>query len=88
MNDIDSKVNGKSFKILSDKNIKVKRGLLKKETLNLYDSYIINRKKKLPYVTAKIATSKNELIYSEGVKRITQKTSDKLSHFLRFIIGG
>ena len=37
----------------------------------------------MPYVTAKIATSKNNLIYSEGTKRITNKLSDKLSHYLR-----
>ena len=30
--------------------------------LDLYDSYIINRKYKLPFVTAKIAVSKNKLI--------------------------
>ena len=84
INDIDKKVKGKSYKILSRKNIKVKKGLLKKEALDVYDSYIINRKLKLPYVTAKIAISKNRLIYSEGIKRITNKDSDKISHFLRF----
>ena len=31
INDIDKKVKGKSFKILSKKNIKVKKGLLKTE---------------------------------------------------------
>ena len=50
----------------------------------MYKSYIINRKYKLPFVTAKIAISKNKLIYSEGTKRITNKISDKLSHYLRF----
>ena len=84
INDIDSKVKGKSFEILKKKNIKVKIGLLKKEAINLYNSYITNRKYKLPYVTSKIALSKNNLIYSEGIKRITDKTSDKLSHYLRF----
>ncbi len=84
MNDIDSKVKGKSFKILTKKNIKVRRGLLKNEALDLYESYIINRKHKLPFVTAKIAISKNKLIYSEKVKRITDQTSDKLSHYLRY----
>ena len=84
INDIDKKVKGKSYKILSRKNIKVKKGLLKKEALDVYDSYIINRKLKLPYVTAKIAISKNKLIYSEGIKRITNEASDKISHFLRF----
>tara|TARA_B100001063_G_scaffold108874_1_gene101570 strand:+ start:152 stop:1258 length:1107 start_codon:yes stop_codon:yes gene_type:complete len=84
INDIDQKVKGKSFRILTQKNIQVKKGLLKKEALDLYESYIVNRKKKLPYVTAKIAISKNKLIYSKGIKRITDLTSDKLSHYLRF----
>ena len=84
IDDIDRKVRGKSLKILSKKKIVVKRGLLKKEVLDLYDSYIVNRKNKIPYVTGKIAVSKNELIYSKGTKRITDKVSDKLSHYLRF----
>ncbi len=84
MDDIDKKVKGKSFKILSNKKIKVKKGLLKAEAKNLYDTYIVNRIKKLPYVTGKIAISKNRLIYSEGIKRITHKSSDKLTHFLRY----
>ena len=84
MDDIDKKVKGKSFKILSNKKIKVKKGLLKTEAKNLYESYIVNRNKKLPYVTGKIAVSDNKLIYSSGVKRITHKSSDKLTHFLRY----
>ena len=84
MDDIDKKVKGKSFRILSNKKIKVKKDLLKAEAENLYDSYIINRIKKLPYVTGKIAVSKNRLIYSEGIKRITDKISDKLTHYLRY----
>jgi len=84
MEDIDKKVKGKSFNILSNHNIKVKKGLLKKEAKNLYDSYIKNRNKKLPFLTAKIAVSKNKLIYSKGTKRITSKSSDKFTHFLRY----
>ena len=79
MNDIDKRVKGKSFKILSKYKIKVKRGLLKDEAKKLYDSYIKNRLKKLPFVTAKIAISKNKIIYTKGIKRITNKYSDKLS---------
>jgi len=84
MDDIDKKVKGKSFKILSNKKIKVKKGLLKTEAKNLYDSYILNRSKKLPYVTGKIAVSNNQLIFSKGTKRITDKSSDKITHFLRY----
>ena len=84
MEDIDKKVKGKSFNILSNKNIKVKKGLLNEEAKKLYDSYIKNRDRKLPFLTAKIAVSKNKLIYSKGTKRITSKNSDKLTHFLRY----
>ncbi len=84
IDDIDKKVKGKSFNILFNKKIKVKKGLLKDAAKNLYDSYFVNRKNKLPYVTAKIAVSKNNLIYSKGTKRITDKTSDKLTHYLRY----
>ena len=69
INDIDKKVKGKSLKILSKSKIKVKRGLLKQEVNNLYDSYIVNRINKLPYVTGKIAISKNKLIYSKETKK-------------------
>tara|TARA_B100000902_G_C27266253_1_gene893683 strand:- start:577 stop:1683 length:1107 start_codon:yes stop_codon:yes gene_type:complete len=84
MEDIDKKVRGKSFNILSNKKIKVKKGLLKEEAKNLYESYIKNRIRKLPFLTAKIAVSKNKLIYSKGSKRITSKSSDKITHFLRY----
>ena len=84
MEDIDKRVRGKSFKILSSKKIKVRRGLLKEDAKDLYDSYIKNRTNKLPYVTAKIAVSKNKIIYSKGIKRITDKDSDKITHYLRY----
>ncbi len=84
MDDIDKKVKGKSFKVLSQKNIKVKKGLLKDYAKKIYDSYIKNRTSKLPYVTCKIAVSRNDLIYSKGFKKITTNESDKITHYLRF----
>ena len=83
MKDIDNRVKGKSYKILSSKNIEVKKGLLEEEAKKLYKSYIKNRENKLPYVTAKIAVSKNRLIYSSLSKKITHKSSDKITHLLR-----
>ena len=82
--DIDKKVKGKSFKILKSKNIIVKKGLLKKDVSNFYSTYFFNRKNELPFVIGKIAISKNNLIYSKRVKRITDKHSDKFTHFLRY----
>ena len=82
--DIDKKVKGKSFHILKKKNIIIKRGLLKKKITSFYNNYFFNRKYKVPYVTGKISISKNNLIYSEGTKRITDIHSDKLTHFLRY----
>ena len=82
--DIDKKVKRKSFKILNTKNINVKKGLLKKEINNFYNPYFFNRINKRPYVTGKIAISKNNLIYSKGKKKITDIHSDKLTHFLRY----
>ena len=51
---------------------------------NFYEPYFFNRKNNIPYVTGKIAVSKNNLIYSKGTKRITNIHSDKLTHFLRY----
>ena len=84
VDDVDKKVKGKSYKILKSKNIIVKKSLLKKDVSNFYLTYFFNRKNKLPFVTGKIATSKNNLIYSEKVKKITDKYSDNFTHFLRY----
>ena len=82
--DVDKKIKGKSFKILKSNNLIVKKGLLKKEIINFYKPYFFNRNNKMPYVTGKIAVSKNNLIYSKGTKKITDVHSDKLTHFLRY----
>ena len=68
--DIDKRVRNKSLKILKSKNIKVKKGLLKDKINNFYSTYFYNRKNKLPYVTGKIAISKNNLIYSKFNKKL------------------
>ena len=82
--DIDVRVKNKSFKILQSKKIKVRKGLLKKKVKNFYSTYFFNRKKKLPYVTGKIAVSKNNLIYSKLDKKITNIKADKFTHLLRY----
>ena len=83
--DIDEKVKGKSFKIFKSKNIVVKKGLLYDEVIDFYKPYFFNRKNNIPYVTGKIAVSRNNLIYSKGTKRITDTHSDRMTHFLIYI---
>ena len=82
--DVDTRVKNKSFKVLRSKNIIVKKGLLEKKIKNFYSSYFLNRKKKLPYVTGKLAVSKNNLIYSKFDKKITNVHADKFTHLLRY----
>ena len=82
--DIDKRVKGKSYKILKSKKIDVKRGLLKNKIKDFYIPYFYNQKMKLPFVTGKIAISKNNLIYSQKNKKITNKFSDQFTHLLRY----
>ena len=82
--DIDKRVRNKSFKILKSKKIIVKKGLLKSKIESFYLPYFFNRKKKLPFVTGKIAISKNNIIYSKKQKKITNSYSDQFTHMLRY----
>jgi diaminohydroxyphosphoribosylaminopyrimidine deaminase/5-amino-6-(5-phosphoribosylamino)uracil reductase len=82
--DIDKRVKGKTFNILKSKKITVRKGILKDKINQFYVPYFHNRKKKLPYVTGKIAISKNNLIYSKNRRKITNSLSDKFTHFLRY----
>ncbi len=82
--DVDKRVNNKSFKILKSNNVIVKKGLLKNKVKNFYYPYFLNRKKKIPFITGKIAVSKNNLIYSKNQKKITNTSTDKFTHLLRY----
>ena len=82
--DIDKRVRNKSFKILKSKKIIVKKGLLKSRIESFYFPYFFNRKNKLPFVTGKIAISKNKIIYSKIKKKITNSYSDQFTHLLRY----
>ena len=82
--DIDVRVKNKSSKILKSKKVKVRKGLLGEKVKNFYSTYFYNRKKKLPFITGKIAISKNNLIYSKLDKKITNIKADKFTHLLRY----
>ena len=82
--DVDKRTKSKSFKVFKDKNIKVKSGLLKNEANKIYKSYIYNKNKKLPFVTGKLAVSKDNFIFSKNKKRITNHHSDNITQLLRY----
>ena len=82
--DPDIRTKSKSFKIFKAKKIKVKFGLLKKEAKRIYKPYIYSKNIKLPFVTGKLAISKDKFIYSRKQKKITNEYSDSISHLLRY----
>ena len=84
LEDVDSRTKSKSFKIFKAKKIKVKCGLLRNDAKKIYKSYIYNKKKKLPFVTGKIAASKDNYIYSKKRKKITNEYSNGINHLLRY----
>lgn len=83
MEDIDKRSKNKCIKILDKRGIFVKSNFLKKEAKKIYKSYIHIKKYNLPYVTGKIACSKNYIINSKN-KYLTNDHSLKVSHLLRY----
>jgi len=82
--DIDSRTRAKSINLFKSKNIVVKSGLLKKEGYKIYKPYIFNKSKKLPFVTGKLAISKDNYIFSKKKLKLTNKYSDQITHLLRY----
>ena len=58
IDDVDHRSSKKAYSILKQKKISVKKNLLNKEA-KIYKSYFFNKKKEYPYVTGKIACSKD-----------------------------
>ncbi len=80
--DPDIRTFRKAKKILSKKGIKTK--LIKtKKYKNFYKSYFINKKLFIPFVTAKIAISKDYLTINKREKWITNEVSRNKVHLLR-----
>ena len=82
--DIDKRTRGKFIKTLKSKKILIKNGLLKKKINRFYKSYIYNKSKNLPFVTGKLATSKDNFIHSKINFKITNQHSNNISHLLRY----
>ena len=83
IDDIDIRTAKKCKKTLSKANINVNVGLNKKLIKKFYYFYYKNKIKKLPFVTCKLAISKDGYIKNVKKKNITNIYSRKVSHMLR-----
>ena len=83
VNDVDIRTSGKTTKILNNFNIKVKNNVQIKKILNLYKSYFFLKKHDYPFVTGKIACTKDYYIKSNR-KYISNPHSLNFSHLLRY----
>ena len=83
IDDVDKRTSMKSEKILKKKKIFVKNNFLYRSAKKIYRSYFSVRKKNLPFITGKIACSKN-YIFKSNNKYITNKHCLKISHLLRY----
>ena len=63
---------------------KIKTKLIRSSNYkNFYRSYLFNKKFKLPFISSKIAISKDYYTISKKSKRITNKNSEIITHLLR-----
>ena len=81
--DIDLRTSKKAKKILNKAKIRVVKNFLYKKANKIYKSYFYNRLNNYPYVTGKIACSKDNFSAHKG-KIITNKHSQNVSHLLRY----
>ena len=83
INDPDIRSYKKSTKILRKNNIKVNRGFFKKETNLFYRSYIKSKSSLLPFVSCKLAVSKDFFTVNKKERWITNNFSRGRVHLMR-----
>ena len=81
-NDPDVRTFKKAKKFLGRKNIQTKIVYSKKYS-NFYKSYFINKKLSIPYITGKIALSKDNFTINKKERWITNERSRNIVHLLR-----
>ncbi len=79
--DPDKRTYKKAKRILKKKIIKFNN--IKKKNLDFYKSYIINKKKKFPFIDAKLAVSKDFYTINKTSKWITNYRSRLVTHLIR-----
>ena len=83
INDPDLRSYNKSTELLKKNNIKVKKGICKNETNSFYKSYIKSKVSLLPFVTCKLAISKDFFTINKKERWITNKLSRGRVHLIR-----
>ena len=81
--DTDVRSKEKAKKILENKKISVKKSILKRFAKSFYQSYFLQKTKKLPLIDAKLAISKDFFTINKKNKWITNIKSRRLGNFLR-----
>ena len=82
LEDVDLRTFKKAKKILNAKGIKTKL-IRSKKYSNFYRSYLVNKKFKVPFTSAKIAISKDYFTISKKKKWISNSFSRKITHLIR-----
>ena len=80
--DPDRRSFNKCRKHLSKKGIQVKKDILSQEVNTFYRSYIKSKNSKIPFVTCKLAVSKDFYTVNKKNKWITKKIRKVIMHFL------
>ncbi len=81
-NDVDTRTANKANKVLIKNKIKVKKKAINKFK-DFYQSYLINKKKLMPLIDAKLAISKDYYSINKRGKWITNNFSRKRAHLIR-----
>ena len=83
IDDVDIRTAKKGKKTLTKARVIVNTGINKKNIRKFYYFYYKNKIKKLPFVTCKLAISKDGFIKNIKNKNISNESSRKVSHILR-----
>ncbi len=81
--DIDERTSKKSKRIFKRNKIDLNTGLLNSYAKKFYESYHLNKKKKIPLIDAKIAISKDYFSINKKNKWISNNHSLKRGHLIR-----
>ena len=83
INDPDFRSHKKSIKLLEKRNIIVNKGICNNEVNSFYKSYIKSKNSLLPFVTCKLAISKDFFTINKKERWITNKFSRSRVHLMR-----